>query len=36
MATSKIDILVYADWLEIGEPKLIGILSDHQGKGRTG
>ena len=34
MATSKIDILVYADWLEIGGPKLIGILAAHQGKGR--
>ena len=34
MATSKIDILVYADWLEISEPKLIGILAAHQGKGR--
>lgn len=34
MATSKIDILVYADWLEIGGSKLIGILAAHQGKGR--
>ena len=34
MATSKIDILVYADWLEISEPKLIGILAAHQGKAR--
>jgi serine/threonine-protein kinase HipA len=34
MATSKIDILVYADWLEISGPKLIGILAAHQGKGR--
>ena len=34
MATSKIDILVYADWLEIGGPKLIGILAVHQGKAR--
>ena len=34
MATSKIDILVYEDWLEIGAPKLIGILAAHQGKGR--
>jgi serine/threonine-protein kinase HipA len=34
MATSKIDILVYADWLEISGPKLIGILVAHQGKGR--
>jgi serine/threonine-protein kinase HipA len=34
MATSKVDILVYADWLEISESKLIGILAAHQGKGR--
>ena len=34
MATTKIDILVYADWLEISGPKLIGILAAHQGKGR--
>ena len=34
MATSKIDILVYADWLEISRPKLIGVLAAHQGKGR--
>jgi serine/threonine-protein kinase HipA len=34
MATSKIDILVYADWLEISAPKLLGTLSAHQGKGR--
>ncbi len=34
MATSKFDILVYADWFEISEPKLIGVLSAHQGKGR--
>jgi len=34
MATSKVDILVYADWLEISGPKLIGILAAHQGKGR--
>jgi serine/threonine-protein kinase HipA len=34
MATSKIDILVYADWFEISEPKLIGTLAAHQGKGR--
>ena len=34
MATSKIDILVYADWLEISGPKLIGTLAAHQGKGR--
>ena len=34
MATSKIDILVYTDWLEISGPKLIGVLAAHQGKGR--
>lgn len=34
MATSKIDVLVYADWLETNEPKLIGTLAAHQGKGR--
>jgi len=31
---NKIDILVYADWLEINGPKLIGTLCAHQGKGR--
>jgi serine/threonine-protein kinase HipA len=34
MATGKIDILVYADWFEISEPKLLGTLAAHQGKGR--
>ena len=34
MVISKIDILVYADWLEISEPKLIGILAAHQGRTR--
>lgn len=34
MVTTKTDILVYADWLEISEPKLIGILAAHQGKAR--
>ncbi len=34
MATDKVDILVYADWLEIKSPKLIGVLSAHQAKGR--
>ena len=28
MATDKTDILVFADWLELKEAKLIGILSD--------
>jgi len=34
MTISKIDILVYADWLETSEPKLIGIMAAHQGKAR--
>jgi hypothetical protein len=27
MATDKFDILVYADWLELKDSKLIGTLS---------
>jgi serine/threonine-protein kinase HipA len=34
MTTDKTDIFVYAHWLGMREPKLIGILSAHQGKGR--
>lgn len=34
MAVNKTDIFVYAHWLGMNEPKLIGILSAHQGKGR--
>lgn len=34
MAVNKTDIFVYAHWLGMKEPKLIGILSAHQGKGR--
>ena len=34
MATDKTDVFVYADWLGMNEPKMIGILSAHQGKGR--
>lgn len=34
MGTSKIDIFVYAHWQGIPDPKLIGTLSAHQGKGR--
>lgn len=34
MAINKTDIFVYAHWLGMNEPKLIGILSAHQGKGR--
>lgn len=34
MAVNKTDIFVHAHWLGMNEPKLIGILSAHQGKGR--
>ncbi len=34
MANNKKDILVYAHWQGMDEPKQIGILSAHQGKGR--
>jgi serine/threonine-protein kinase HipA len=34
MATSKTDILVYAHWLGMKEPKLIGVLSAQQAKGK--
>ena len=34
MDTNKKDIYVYAHWLGMPIPKLIGILSAHQGKGR--
>ncbi|MCQ4034837.1 type II toxin-antitoxin system HipA family toxin [Kaistella montana] len=34
MAGNKTDIYVYADWQELGGPKLIGVLSAHQAKGR--
>jgi len=34
MTTDKTDIFVYAHWLGMSEPKLIGILAAHQGKGR--
>lgn len=34
MDKTKIDIYVYAHWLGMKEPKLIGILSAHIGKGR--
>lgn len=34
MPDNKTDIFVYAHWLGITDPKLIGILSAHQGKGR--
>jgi serine/threonine-protein kinase HipA len=34
MATDKTDIYVYAHWLGLAEPVLLGILSAHQAKGR--
>lgn len=34
MGVNKIDILVYANWKGMIEPKLIGLLSAHHGKGR--
>jgi serine/threonine-protein kinase HipA len=34
MMTNKQDIYVYAHWLGMQDPKMIGILSAHQGKGR--
>lgn len=34
MATNKTDIYVYAHWLGLTEPVLLGILSAHQAKGR--
>jgi serine/threonine-protein kinase HipA len=34
MGKGKTDIFVYAHWMGMPEPKLIGILSAHQGKGR--
>jgi len=34
MGTSKTDIFVYAHWLGMPDPKLMGVLSAHQGKGR--
>ncbi|MEQ8237849.1 MAG: type II toxin-antitoxin system HipA family toxin, partial [Cyclobacteriaceae bacterium] len=34
MGTGKTDIFVYAHWMGMPDPKLIGILSAHQGKGR--
>ena len=34
MSTTKTDILVYADWLGMKGPKLIGVLSAQQAKGK--
>jgi serine/threonine-protein kinase HipA len=34
MKTEKTDIFVYAHWAGMADPKLIGMLSAHRGKGR--
>jgi serine/threonine-protein kinase HipA len=34
MKANKTDVYVYAHWLGMPEPKLIGVLSAHQGRGR--
>lgn len=34
MKSTKIDILVYADWIELEGPQLMGVLSAHHGKGK--
>jgi len=34
MAADKKDVLVYSDWLELKDSKLMGTLSTHQGKGK--
>jgi len=34
MATNKTDIYVYAHWIGLSEPVLLGVLSAHQAKGR--
>jgi serine/threonine-protein kinase HipA len=34
MAQNKFDIFVYAHWQEMQEPKIIGVLSAHFGKGK--
>ena len=34
MAANKTDIFVYAHWIGLAEPVLLGILSAHQAKGR--
>ena len=33
MANTKTDILVFAHWVGMKEPKLIGVLSAQQAKG---
>lgn len=35
MATTKTDIQVYADWIDLGGPQLLGMLSAQQAKGRN-
>lgn len=34
MAVNKTDIYVYADWIGLSQPTLVGILSAHQARGR--
>lgn len=34
MAANKTDIYVYADWVGLSQPTLVGVLSAHQAKGR--
>lgn len=34
MIVNKTDIYVYADWIGLSQPTLVGILSAHQAKGR--
>src|SRR5690606_35318540 len=34
MVVNKTDIYVYADWIGLSQPTLVGVLSAHQAKGR--
>ena len=34
MGTGKFDIFVYADWIELDFPTLVGVLSAHFAKGK--
>ena len=34
MSTNKTEILVYADWFDLSEPKKIGVLFAQQAKGK--
>lgn len=34
MAVNKTDIYVYADWIGLSHPTLVGVLSANQAKGR--